>query len=239
MSDNVRCWVVVPAAGVGERVGTESPKQYLPFGDSTVIETSLKHFLSHAKIAGVVVALHANDECWETLSLAKEKLIHTVIGGDSRADSVRNALDYLKNNFAEDNDFVLVHDAARPCLRKEDLDILIRELEHDDIGGLLAAPASDTLKLINQQENGNNVVSKTIDREYVWRAFTPQMFRLNHILEALTYCAGENVKVTDEASAIEALGLQVKLIEGHGDNIKITHPEDLILAKEIYKNINQ
>lgn len=239
MSNNTRYWAIVPAAGASERMGAGSPKQYLPLGNATVIEASLSNFLSHPKISGVIVALHADDEYWSTLTVTNNEKIHTVIGGKSRAESVSKAIDYLKNTPAANDDFVLVHDAARPCLRKTDLDFLIQELEHDAVGGLLASPVSDTLKIIDQQKNGHNLVSKTLDRENVWRAFTPQMFRLNHLKKALTYCADRNIKVTDEASAVEALGLQVKLIAGQSDNIKITHPEDLILAAAIYKNINQ
>ncbi len=238
MSKNTRFWVIVPAAGTSQRMSEGVPKQYLPFGDATVIEASISNFLAHPKVAKVVIALHEKDVHWNTLAVSKNEKIHTIEGGSSRAKSVHNALQYLDNTSAASEDFVLVHDAARPCLRKSDLDSLIQQLEEDDVGGILASPISDTLKIVDQLKMENNIVSKTLDREYIWRAFTPQMFRLNTLKKALAYCAEQDITVTDEASAIEAIGLQVKLITGRGDNIKITHSEDLILASMIYKNIN-
>jgi len=235
----LRYWAIIPAAGSSQRIGTAVPKQYLSLGDTTVIEASLSSFLKHPNIDGVIVALQADDQYWANLAVTKNEKIHTVIGGGSRAESVHNAIKYLENTPAKDEDFVLVHDAARPCLRYTDLDSLIQQLEQDDVGGILAAPVSDTLKLIEKQAGLINTVNKTLDRENIWRAFTPQMFRLVTLKKALAHCIKQNIKVTDEASAVEALGLQVKLIKGHSDNIKVTHAEDLELASTIFKKINQ
>ncbi len=238
MPNKSRFWVIIPAAGTSQRMGAAVPKQYLPLGKATVIEAAISNFLLHPKIAGVIVALHADDQYWNNLAVTTNEKIHTVIGGESRTESVHNAINYLDKAPAEDQDFVLVHDAARPCLRYNDLDLLIQQLEQDDVGGILAAPVSDTLKVVEKQQS-HNTVNKTLDRECVWRAFTPQMFRLTTLKKALVYCAKQNTNVTDEASAIEALGLQVKLVRGHSDNIKVTHAEDLELAAAILKNINQ
>ncbi len=239
MSKNTSFWVIVPAAGIGQRMDGDIPKQYLPLGDATVIEASLNNFLLDSRVAGVIVALHDLDSHWPTLAVSKNEKIYTVIGGDTRAKSVNNALQYLDSTLASSDDFVLVHDAARPCLRKSDLDLLIQQLESDNVGGILALPSHDTLKYVEHKSEENYVVSETISRENIWRALTPQMFRLNILKKALAYCEEEKIMVTDEASAIEAIGLQVKLIVGRSDNLKITHPEDLVLASLIYKNINQ
>ena len=235
----LRYWAIIPAAGISQRMGAAIPKQYLPLTNTTVIEASLSNFLQHPNITGVVVALHANDQYWNNLSVTKNEKIHTVVGGNSRAESVHNAMQYLEHTPAEGSDFVLVHDAARPCLRLADLELLMQELEHDEVGGILASPMSDTLKMGEKHAEFVHVVRKTLDRENVWRAYTPQMFRLNTLKKALAHCAEKDIKVTDEASAVEHLGLQVKLVEGQSDNIKITHAEDITLATAIFKIINQ
>jgi len=235
----LRYWAIIPAAGISQRMGTAVPKQYLPLANTTVIEASLNNFLQHPKITGVIVALHANDQYWKKLSVTKNEKIHTVVGGNSRAESVHNAIQYLENTPVKDRDFVLVHDAARPCLRRADLELLMQELEQDEVGGILASPMSDTLKVGEKHADSVNVVSKTLDRENVWRAYTPQMFRFNTLKKALAHCGKKDIKVTDEASAVEHLGLQVKLVKGQSDNIKITHAEDLELATAIFKIINQ
>jgi len=238
MPNKSRFWAIIPAAGTSQRMGAAIPKQYLPLGKATVIEAAISNFLRHPKIAGVTIALHADDQYWNNLAVTRDERIHTVIGGESRTESVRNAINYLENTSADDQDFVLVHDAARPCLRYNDLDLLIQQLEQDDVGGILASPVSDTLKVVEKQ-GSHNTVNKTLDRENVWRAFTPQMFRLTTLKKALVYCVKKNIKVTDEASAIETLSLQVKLVKGHSDNIKVTHAEDLDLAAAILNKINQ
>ncbi len=147
----LRYWVVVPAAGTSQRMGVDIPKQYLPLDDSTVIEISLEKFLNHPKVSGVVVALHLDDKHWDNLAVNSNDKIHTVIGGKSRTESVLNAITYLENTPAEDQDFVIVHDAARPCLRNTDLDLLMQQLESDDVGGILGAPVSDTLKMVEKR----------------------------------------------------------------------------------------
>ncbi len=253
MTIALQYWVVIPAAGISRRMGAPIPKQYLPLAGSTVIEHSLSNFLKHPMISGVVVALHQQDKHWENLAVSDHK-IHTVIGGSSRTESVLNAVTYLNTTLANDQDFVLVHDAARPCLRSTDLNVLIQQLEGDDIGGILAAPVSDTLKVIEKgvssekklssKDESNqvasvNTVAKTLDRDNIWRAFTPQMFRLSVLTQALKHCSNLNIEVTDEASAVEQLGMQVKLVQGQSDNIKVTHAVDLELAAGILKKIIQ
>lgn len=230
-----RYWVIVPAAGISQRMGADTPKQYLPLNDATVIEAALSNFLKHPYILGVVVALHHDDRHWDDLAASHDDKIHTVLGGKSRSESVLNAITFLEGASAEDDDYVIVHDAARPCLRSTDLELLLQQLEGDEVGGILAAPVSDTLKMVEKKTGA----VKTLDRESIWRALTPQMFRLSILSRALKHCEERGIGITDEASAVEQLGLRVKLVKGQSDNIKITHAEDLELAAGIFKNINQ
>lgn len=234
----LRYWVVMPAAGTSQRMGLDTPKQYLPLHGATVIETSLDVFLKHSAITGVVVAIHQDDKSWDQLAVKSSDKVHSVLGGKSRSESVLNAIRYLENTSAEDQDFVIVHDAARPCLRSSDVDLLIQQFEGDDVGGILAAPVSDTLKIVENRAGAVTVV-KTLNRESIWRALTPQMFRLSVLSRALKYCVKQNIAITDEASAVEQLGLSVNLVRGQSDNIKITHAEDLALAAGILKKNNR
>ena len=236
-------WAIIPAAGTSQRmshaVGEQTPKQYLPLGTTTVIEASLSCFLKHPKICGIIVTLNENDQHWDNIDLTGNEKIHTVVGGNTRTESVQNAVSYLDNMPVKGNDFILVHDAARPCLRFGDLETLIAELKEEKVGGILAAPVSDTLKLADVHNQDSYLVTKTLDRSNIWRAFTPQMFRVKYLKKALNHCEKNSIPVTDEASAIEILDLPVKLIQGHSDNIKITHQEDLQLAEVILNKISK
>lgn len=229
VSPNV--WVIVPAAGVGKRFGGDTPKQYLPLGDSTVLHTTLHAVTQHHAITGVMVAVSAQDEYWQAPVL--DVPVFTAPGGAERVDSVRQAMAALAGLSNEavtcgPDDWVLVHDAARPCLHSDDLARLLEQLCDDDVGGLLAAPVADTLKK-SQAGRVAHVVAHTVDRSDIWRALTPQMFRFEVLQQALSASG----VFTDEASAVEALGLQPRLIPGRADNLKITHPEDLPLAAAI------
>lgn len=227
---NSRCWAVVPAAGVGSRMQADRPKQYLPLGDSTVIEHTLSRLLSHARIERVVLALAEADDWWPELPVSSEPRIQRVAGGAERADSVLSALRWLTDTGdAEPSDWVLVHDAARPCLRHEDLDHLIAAASAHRVGGLLALPVRDTMK----RATAGGEIEQTIDRQQLWHALTPQMFRLGELREALETALAEGALITDEASAMEHAGCAPLLVEGHEDNLKITRPRDLALA-ELY-----
>jgi 2-C-methyl-D-erythritol 4-phosphate cytidylyltransferase len=216
-------WAVIPAAGVGARMAADRPKQYLALGGRTILEHSLGCFLGHPCLKGVVVSLAVDDPYWPDLPSAGNELIQRVAGGRERADSVLNALLHLHAQGADDDDWVLVHDAARPNLARADLDRLLGELADDPIGGLLAVPARDTLK----RAGGDGRVQQTVDRSTIWQAFTPQMFRLGALHRALADSLVAGVAITDEASAIEWAGQAPKLVEGRADNIKVTRPEDL------------
>ncbi|WP_342650754.1 2-C-methyl-D-erythritol 4-phosphate cytidylyltransferase [Pseudomonas sp. REB1044] len=216
-------WAVIPAAGVGARMAADRPKQYLQLGRQTLLEHSLDRFLDHPLLKGVVVSVAEDDPFWPGLPCARDPRIRRATGGRERADSVLNALLLLHAQGAADDDWVLVHDAARPNLARSDLDKLLSELADDPVGGLLAVPARDTLKRADAQGR----VSATIDRSTVWQAYTPQMFRLGLLHRALAECLVADVAVTDEASAVEWAGLAPRLVEGRSDNIKVTRPEDL------------
>jgi len=225
VSSGAECWALVPAAGVGRRIGGAVPKQYLDLAGRPVIDYCLRLFLGHPRIRGVVVALDPADSHWPSTPLADHPSILRADGGAERGYSVLNGLNLL-GTVASESDWVLVHDAARPCLRVEDLNRLLDTLWDHPVGGLLGAAVSDTIKQAGQ----NGEVLRTVPRDDLWRAFTPQMFRLDLLRRALRGALEDGQPVTDDASALEWLGLAPQLVEGHADNIKITRPEDLALA---------
>jgi 2-C-methyl-D-erythritol 4-phosphate cytidylyltransferase len=219
-------WAVVPAAGVGRRFGASIPKQYLELGGRSVLERSLSTFVDHPRIAGVRVVLDSADPRWDSQPYARNPKVSRAAGGAERCHSVLNALEALLAQ-AHPQDWVLVHDAARPCLRLEDVNRLIEELEQDPVGGLLAVPVRDTMK---RGDPSGHVIA-TVERAHLWHAYTPQMFRLGALADALREAIAGGDLVTDEASAMERLGHRPRLVEGHADNIKITRTADLPLAE--------
>ena len=219
-------WAVVPSAGIGERMQSDRPKQYLQLEDKLVIEHTLQRLASHPEIKGIVIAIAQEDEWWPTVSVVVSCPLYVVHGGEQRSHSVLNALDKLSTLVADDT-WVLVHDAARPCLRQEDIDRLLSALSNHDVGGLLGLPVNDTVK----RTSNDDVIMETIERRNLWRASTPQMFRLVILKSALQALREQNITVTDEASAIEFVGLEPVMVEGHADNIKITVSTDLALAQ--------
>lgn len=216
-------WAVIPAAGVGARMAADRPKQYLMLGGITILEHSLNCFLGHPSLLGVVISLATDDPFWPSLACAADPRLQRAAGGRERADSVLSALLHLHAQGAADDDWVLVHDAARPNLSRDDLDKLLSTLADDPVGGLLAVPARDTLK----RADAHGRVSETVDRSTIWQAYTPQMFRLGALHRALADSLVADVPITDEASAIEWAGQAPRLVEGRSDNIKVTRPEDL------------
>ncbi len=216
-------WVVIPAAGIGSRMRADRPKQYLQLAGRTILEHTLDCFLDHPRLKGLVLSLAADDPFWPALPCATDPRIQRVEGGAERADSVLAGLLRLVELGAQEGDWVLVHDAARPNLARSDLDRLLAELADDPVGGLLAVPARDTLKRIG----ADGRVAETVDRSLIWQAYTPQMFRFAALHRALADALVAGVAVTDEASALEWAGQAPKLVEGRADNLKITRPEDL------------
>jgi len=223
MSNHV--WAIVPAAGIGTRMLADRPKQYLALEGKTVIEHTLQRLASHPKIMGIVVAVAENDPWWPLIDINLECPIHLVTGGDERADSVLNALTVL-TDITDEDPWVLVHDAARPCLRHQDIDKMLMTLSEHSVGGILGIPVNDTVKRVNSQLE----IVDTVSRQGLWRASTPQMFHLLTLKQALQQAKEQQIKVTDEASAIEHAGFQAIMVEGHADNIKITVSQDLALA---------
>lgn len=217
-------WVVIPAAGVGQRMQADRPKQYLQLGKLSILERTLACFLKVPELLGVVVSLAADDPYWPTLQCSQDPQILRALGGEARADSVLAGLhQLLQSQGANPQDWVLVHDAARPNLANSDLRRLLETLADDPVGGLLACRARDTLK----QVTADGRVVKTLDRTHIWHAFTPQMFRLGPLIQALEGALAAGIEVTDEASAMEWAGAAPRVVEGRADNLKVTTPEDL------------
>jgi 2-C-methyl-D-erythritol 4-phosphate cytidylyltransferase len=229
----MRYWLVMPAAGAGTRFGAATPKQYAPLAGRTLIEWALAPFLADPRCAEVVVALAADDGIWAQLSLQNPApagpRLRTVKGGAQRSLSVRAALQGLAGR-AADKDWVLVHDAARPCLARTDLERLIDAVTSHAIGGLLAVRAADTLKRATEDKAGVTRVAQTVDRAGLWRALTPQMFRYAPLCAALDAAHAAGRFPTDEAQALEWQGAQPLLVEGRASNLKVTTADELLLA---------
>lgn len=225
-------WLVMPAAGIGRRFGAERPKQYALLRGRAVIEWALEPFLRDARCAGAVVALAAQDPYWR--EIAPPRAVSLVPGGAERSHSVRNGLAALAARAAP-HDWVLVHDAARPCLPVPDLERLLSSLEAHPVGGLLAVPAADTLK----RADPRGQVLETVERAGLWRALTPQMFHYARLCEALDRAHDAGRLPTDEAQAIEWLGERPALIEGSAANIKITSGADLALAAALLEGASE
>ena len=225
MTEESNFWAVIPAGGSGRRMAADKPKQYLKLLKRTVLEHSLLPFCEHPLIRGIAVVVADDDECWPTLALSGHARIVTASGGRERCHSVLNGLKRIRE-FADDHDWVLVHDAARPCVTATDIDRLIAGLRDHPIGGILAVPVTDTVKQAGQDHE----IQVTLDRERLWRALTPQMFRLGLLQEAIALAVADNLLVTDEAQALEYRGYRPGIVQGGPHNIKVSLTEDLALA---------
>ncbi|TVP61531.1 MAG: 2-C-methyl-D-erythritol 4-phosphate cytidylyltransferase [Halomonadaceae bacterium] len=217
--------VIIPAAGIGQRMQHHRPKQYLPLAGSTVLECTLQRLRQALPDTLLHVMLHPEDRGWANTDCAEDPTIVPVTGGASRAESVRLGLAALAP-LAGADDWVLVHDVARPCVTVADIHRLLVMLAEHPVGGLLATPVTDTLK----QVGDGHLVTATVDRSRLWRALTPQMFRYGLLSQALEQGAQLGWQVTDEASALEQAGHHPLVVPGRGDNLKVTLPEDLALA---------
>ncbi|MDX1757667.1 MAG: 2-C-methyl-D-erythritol 4-phosphate cytidylyltransferase [Marinobacter sp.] len=225
--NNPRFWLVIPAAGIGQRMRADCPKQYLRIQGRYLLDITLSRLLDYGRFDGCMVALNPQDEYWPSTEASRDSRVSTCIGGRERADSVLAALLALGEK-ARREDWVLVHDVARPCLGREDLWRLMHALADHPTGGLLAAPVADTLKVVDRTTGS---VVGTQDRSRLWRALTPQMFRYQALVAALQQAEASQQPVTDEASAIEMAGATPQVVEGRPDNIKITVPADLAMAE--------
>jgi 2-C-methyl-D-erythritol 4-phosphate cytidylyltransferase len=222
----MRYWVVIPAAGVGTRMGAAIPKQYLPLAGRPLIAHALRRLAGHPRVAGVVVVLAGDDRWWGSVDLDGHEHLRRAEGGAERCHSVVNGLEALAAEAHED-DWVLVHDAARPCVRRADVDRLMDEVGDDPVGGLLGLPVRDTMK----RADAHGRVIETVSREGLWHALTPQMFRYGLLRRALAGALAAGRLVTDEAQAVERAGGRPRMVEGSPDNLKVTRPEDLALAE--------
>ncbi len=227
-------YLIVPASGTGSRMGAKVAKQYLQLDNGkSVLDQTLEILVGIDKIKGYTIAISATDELFKKSEFAKHpKLLSITTGGSERFQSVVNALEQLKPH-VQDNDWVLVHDAARPCVKAIEVINLMDELKDHPTGGLLATKTVDTIKKVN-----NNIVKSTIDRSKLWQAQTPQMYRFGVLSKALKIAVDDNINITDESSAIENLGLDSVVIPSSKSNIKITNSEDLELANFYLKQHN-
>ena len=224
---------MIPAAGVGSRMGSELPKQYIELGDAPVIVHTIRSITRFKSLKGILVGLSPDDRWWPEAQQQLGDLpcpVTTYAGGAERAETVLLGLEKISDE-AEPGCWVLVHDAVRPMVRKSDIEHLVNSVAGDPDGGLLALPVADTLKSENDgRSNG------TVDRSHLWRALTPQYFPVNRLKQALESCSQQGVVVTDEASAMETIGAKPRLVTGHTDNIKLTYPSDLEIARMLLAN---
>jgi 2-C-methyl-D-erythritol 4-phosphate cytidylyltransferase len=227
----VRYFLVIPAAGSGRRFAASVPKQYAALGTATVIEHALAPFESDPDCTGIVVVVAIDDPLWPPIAARRTRLVEAAPGGAERVHSVRAGLAALAKH-ARDDDWVMVHDAARPCFTRADLALLKKALAAHEVGGLLAIPLADTLKRAANAADPPAVES-TVDRAALWRAATPQVFRYGHLCRALDAALAAGRLPTDESQAIEWLGFRPRLVAGRPDNIKVTTGDDLRLAAAI------
>ena len=225
---DIRYWLVLPAAGGGNRFGGSLPKQYAPLAGSTVIEHALAPFLVDGRCSGIAVVLSPGDQWFAKLPVSRHRGLRKVDGGDERCDSVRLGLASLP---AADADWVLVHDAARPCVSRDEIDALLDGAMNDPVGGVLAVQVADTLKVADEQGR----VGSTAPRSALWRALTPQMFRAGLLRDALASAARAGKVPTDESQAVEWLGHFPRLVPGNARNMKVTQAADLVLAEALLK----
>lgn len=227
MNAMANIFFIIPAGGVGSRMQADRPKQYLKLlDDQTVLENTLRLFQSLENVHSGALGISTNDAYFPALNLSKDKLI-SYLAGETRSDTVFLGLKALAN-IAKPDDWIIVHDAARPGLTNEELELFITEVmyEEDSIGGIMAMPAVDTVKQV-----AHGQITQTIDRETIYLAQTPQMFRYQYLYQAYEEALTKKLAITDEASAIEALGYKPYIYQGYPHNFKITHPTDLRLMR--------
>ncbi len=220
-------WAVVAAAGIGSRMNSSTPKQYLSLDGQTIMEYTLTTLLQVADISGIVVGLAEEDTHWHKVSIGNNKVFR-VTGGAQRSDTVFAGLRYLSHRIATD-DWVLVHDAVRPCITPQAMRAFITRIRSHPIGGIMAVAVNDTLKSANAEDN----ITATIDRQGMWCAQTPQMFRYGLLYNALNRARQEGQTLSDESMAMEYAGYQPLIVPGCADNIKITTEDDIALASAI------
>ncbi len=223
-----RVHALIPAAGRGTRYGGAVLKQYLPVCGKAVLAHSIRAFQFHPQISGITVVLSEDDQWFDSAVGTLVASVETVNGGATRAESVRNGLRFIIDNYP-DSDWVLIHDGARPCLSHASLDRLLEQGLQSPDGAILAMPVGDTLKSAGDEQE----ITATVDRSGLWAAQTPQLFRIGALAAAIDAAQREGYELTDEASAMEFVGASPKLVMGSAANIKITHPSDLAIAEAL------
>ena len=224
-------WTIIPAAGIGRRMESSIPKQHLNITGSTILELTIQRLMQCPEITRIILVLSPDDQHSHQLLQRYGDLLTVVAGGLERSDSVLNGLSAIRSR-AQDDDWVVVHDAARPCVRPGDINKLFREIKNHAVGGLLGSPVADTLK----RATSDDCVESTVSRNKLWRAYTPQVFRFGLLYKSMQESKRMGRPITDESSAVELAGYSPLLIEGYSDNIKVTRPQDLQLARLFLKN---
>ncbi len=236
MASALKFIAIVPAAGVGKRMQANCPKQYLRINNETILSHTVMRLLNHPLISQVIVALGTDDQYFADSQLAHHKDIIRVKGGTERVNSVLNGLKAVDSNKYP---WVLVHDAARPCVSHQDINKLITQCLSNNYGGILATPVRDTMKrgvlTKDNAKDDRSIIESTVEREQLWHAQTPQMYKTDELATAIEQALESGLNITDEASAIEQANLPSLLVSASSENIKITHPNDLALA-EFYLN---
>lgn len=237
MNKGCDIWAVVPAAGIGKRMQSDKPKQYLMLVDRTVIEHTIDRLLSVDQVKGIVVSIQPGDPYWTGIRVESDKPVLVAAGGEERCHSVMSALDVLSKQpaYTPETTWALVHDAVRPCVSADDIQNLIDTAAGTESGGLLAVPVRDTMK----RQDDDQRVRQTVDRTGLWHALTPQLFACGQLSRALETALAEGFLVTDESSAMEHAGHRPRLVQGREDNIKITRPADLRLAELYLKSLSE
>jgi 2-C-methyl-D-erythritol 4-phosphate cytidylyltransferase len=227
MSKSSKTWAIVPAAGIGLRMNREVPKQYEVIGARTVLHHTLVRLCENSNIHGIVVGLSDQDELWAENPFWHKKFNGTFLGGINREDTVLNGLEFLQNTLESDvDDWALVHDAARPCIIQADIDRIIEASRLSSTGAVLGSRIRDTMK----QCADNHAIERTVDRNFYWRAFTPQIFKIKDLASAIQQAKSNRTPVTDESMAMALAGFKPMMVQGHPSNIKITVEDDLEIA---------
>ncbi len=221
---------IIPAAGNGSRLQADFPKQYLRIGRHSILEHAINALLRHPCIQKVIVIIGSEDQKFKRLPTISDPRVNVSIGGKNRIDSVLAGLKLVLSG-----EWILIHDAARPCLHPDDLSRLLAIMEHSKVGGILAAPVRDTIK---RARPGQSTIDHTLERKDLWHALTPQLFPIRLLRDCLKRTVERGIAFTDEASALEYCGYRPLLVKGRSDNIKITWPEDLAIATFYLTKLN-
>ena len=237
MNNGCDIWAVIPAAGIGKRMQSDKPKQYLRLIDRAVIEHTIDRLLAVEQVKGLVVSIQPDDPYWPGIRIESDKPVLVATGGEERCYSVMSALDVLSKQpvYKPQTTWALVHDAVRPCVSLDDIRNLIETVAGTESGGLLAVPVRDTMK----RQDDDQRVKQTVDRTGLWHALTPQLFACDRLSRALESALADGFLVTDESSAMEHAGHRPRLVQGREDNIKITRPADLLLAELYLKSLSE